>query len=457
VSLALGYVLLNSATAITETLSGENWRRSALGAFLLWRQRRRRHRLEEHVANAAENENTTELSWRMATQFAPSSTGTDYLAPTRFGNVLAATQYTLHKRYGIEMTGLWGPLESAPAVKDAPALAAVKDERSTLDLLANTIFILALFTFESLAFFALRRHWHDALLSLLAVPVAYVVYRLAVRAARTWGDSVLVAFDLHRKDLHDALGLRKSVGAADQFALWDAASGFYLAGGEVAPSELFDDVSASLSVAAPAAVAVTQVGSGIVDVCRRDEWNQQDQQGQETAKNRLILRAIDYSLLMARVGDVSHFGDTDIVLTDARVTRIDDRDVPARVRQGIATATARRPHADDSRLIWTVSRLGEGAALSVNYRLPIWILTTDSPDKLPTVTLEPGLGFYLKWQNNTSVTLTVTSLTPIDPLATPPSLSGTEAELDSDDEKPGVYYADNVSVGPNNPLYLELP
>jgi hypothetical protein len=36
-------------------------------------------------------------------------------------------------------------------------------------------------------------------------------------------------------------------------------------------------------------------------------------------------------------------------------------------------------------------------------------------------------------------------------------LSGTEAELDSDDEKPGVYYADNVSVGPNNPLYLELP
>lgn len=456
VSLALGYVLLNSATAISETLAGENWRRSALGAVLLWWQGRRRRRLEQRAANAADDENTTEISWRVATRFPPSSTGSLYLAPTHFGNVLAATQYTLHDRYGIELTALWGPLESTPAVKDAPALASVKDERSTLDLLANTIFILALFTFECLAFFGLRGRWDEALLSLLALPVAYVVYRLAVRAARTWGDSVLVSFDLHRHDLRDALGLRKSGDAADQFELWDAASGFYLAGGGVAASAVFDEISPSLSIVAPPGLATTPAAVDIADICRKDEWQEHDLEGQETTKNRVVLCAIEYSLLVARVGEAEQFVDTDIVVSDARVTAIGDRDVPIQVRQGVATATAHRLSGDGSSLVWTLSRLDQGAALSLDYQLPIWTLTTDSPDKLPAVSLQPGLGFCLEWQSATTVTLTVTSLTRTDPLSPLPTLSGTDAKLDPDRDEAGVYHATGVTVNAKESLYLEL-
>jgi hypothetical protein len=440
---ALGYILLNSANVITETLSGENWRNSVLGTVLITWQRARRYDLDRRADNAGPNEHRTELKWRLATHYPPRSTGSQYLAPTRFGNVLEATQATLLERYKIDLTALWSPLEAAKDLKGTPALEAVKDERSTLELLANTIFILGLFTFECIAFFGVRRRWHDALVSLLLLPIAYVVYRVAIRAARTWGDSVLAAFDLHRDDLRKALGLRDSIGLEDERELWEDASDFYLPGVEdVDESNLFDASGPLLSAIAPAALTVTTVVNRVVDVV-------------DKKSDHIVLRALEYTFLVARVGEPGLYSDADVVVSDTRLGVIRDEDVPDTVRHRLATATPRRQ--GKATLVWEFSRLEKGAAMTLDYRLPLWTLAVEG-GALPTVSLDPGIGFALEWQQDLqSATIVLTSAAAtMNPLARP-KLAGVDAEFNADEDEPGVYRAEGVAIAAGATLTLTLP
>jgi hypothetical protein len=450
--LAIGYLLLNSANTITETLSGENWRGSPLYGPLTFWQSRRRNRLLRRRDNASEDENRTELSWRLAVHFPPSESS-HYLAPTQLGNVLAATQYTLSNRYGIDLASLWGPLEATSTVKDAPALAAVKDEKSTLDLLANIIFILILFTFEGLVFFGLRGRWDAVLLSLLALPVAYLAYRVAVRAARTWGDSVIVAFDLHRGDLRKALGLREPAGSADERKLWDEATAFYLPGAEDADaSGIFDATPPSLSVSAPATLKVTPVSSSVVDTDGKPDGG------------RIVLRQIDYVLLVARAGEPSRFADADVVVSDPRVVELAEADMPQPVRHGLAAAKVRaQEYHGGLRLIWEVSRLERGASLTLDYKLPLWKLEVTPEGGLPTSAAPDGAnGFKLDFPSSafgTGLTLTLTALTPTDPLKHPRLCLGSEQrKLRPQSENGRIYKSEKLTLTNASPgLWLVLP
>jgi hypothetical protein len=450
---ALGYFLLNSANATTEALSGENWRGSILGSILTGSQRIRRWRLEHRRDKAEGNENETELSWRLATHFPPSSTGTLYLAPTRLGNVLAATQHTLDQRYGIDLTALWGPLESSESVKDSPALASVKEEKSTLDLLANTIFILALFTLEGLAFFGLRQRWREALLSLLALPIAFIAYRVAVRTARTWGDSVIVAFDLHRDELRKSLGLREPAGIVDERELWRKATGFYLPGADdVDPAEVFDASRPTMTVTQPAGLTVTTVASEISDIGG----------GPRTGRKHIVLRTVDYVFLVARAGQAWRFGDADIIVSDPRVVAIDGADLPSKVSHGPASATARlQTTAAAARLIWQITRLDEGGSLTLDYKLPIWTLAAEPEVNLPLEAVVDGVnGFRLNFATTvTDVTLIVTAMTTIDPLSPPRLCLGSERKnLDPSGGDPRIYRSERLSLGAPRPdLWLVLP
>jgi len=450
---AIGYLLLNSVNIVTEALSGENWQRSILYGPLVEVERIRRSRLERRLQDAGPEANQTEIRWRLATHFPPRDTGTLYLAPTRLGNVLAATQQTLNDRYGIDMASLWAPLEAAKVVKDSPALAAVKDERSTLDLLVNMIFILALFAVEGLAFFGLRRRWPEALLSLLVLPVAFIAYRVAVRAARTWGDSVIVAFDLHRDELRKALGLREPAGFADERMLWTAATGFYLPGADdVDAGEIFDPTVATVTVTQPASLAVTTVSSAVVDVGGEPESGQQ----------RIVLRAVNYVLLVARVGEAARFSDADVVVSDTRVVAIADSDVPAAVRHGIAGARASSKMTDaGARVLWRVSRLGEGGSLTLDYALPLWLLTAEPAGSLPARAVIDGKnGFRLVFSAAPANTvLVVTAMTPVDVVSPPRLLLGNEPKhLDPDPDIPRVYRSEPLTLGSTDPvLSLVLP
>jgi hypothetical protein len=236
---SIGYLLLHAANWIIAVLAGQTWRASGLNWLLRMWQLRQRDRLEDRLRHARRAENKAALRWELATRFPTIEPVQRYIQPTRLGDTLVATQHVIRNRYGIDITALWSQMESSEAVKDAPAIAAVKDEKATLDLLANLVFVLMLFAVEAVVYFGYRERWDDVLTALLVLPLAYVAYRVADTSARSWGNAVEVTLDLHRDKMREELGLREHKSAADEHEFWERASRYYLPGGDTSAGDLF--------------------------------------------------------------------------------------------------------------------------------------------------------------------------------------------------------------------------
>jgi hypothetical protein len=386
--LALGYLLLNSANAIIETLSGDTWRGSGLSWLLRRWQLKRRQRLERRLARPRPSDNRTALAWRLATEFPTGENTERYIQPTRLGNVLGATQHTLWQRYGVDSVALWSHMESAKGVKDTPALEVAKDEKATLDLLANQILILVAFALEGLIFFSLRDRYHDALLALLAVVPAVISYRIATSRARSWGSAIGVVFDLHRDELRKELGLREKTSAEDERKLWRLARHFYLPG-QPSPlsAGLFEELSEpKATVTAAPSLKVEQVAIGVVDlVDETREWQAGTDEPVAIANAR-ELRSLEYALIVSR-DEPDRWGDADLVVDDPRLEAVGF--LPAKISEGAISATAHDRSTNHVRLQWRVSGLRAGASLLLGYRLPLWRLMLTTAAAMPTITIEP--------------------------------------------------------------------
>jgi len=355
VILSVGYLLLNAANSIIETMTGQSWRGSPLHAALRNWQLRRRTRLEA----ADEESNRTAHRFMMATRFPPVA---NYVQPTRFGNAIAASQHLILGRYGIELAALWSPMEATEKIKDAPALKVAKDEKATLDLLANLIFVLVLFALEGLIYYSARGRFSSALLASLTIPLAYVAYRVAVTRARAWGDALAVVYDLHRGELQKALGLRASKGLADERKMWSAASHFYLAGGERTPApDLYEaPPTAKPTVTAAPSLKVDLVSTAVVPPTEHPGY-------------RWYLQAFSYLFVVSRPAEQKVFADADFIVEDRRVGAIEA--VPAKLEDDHLIAEAEKvKDSTGVRLIWHVRGLNPGRSFVLAYELPTWIL-----------------------------------------------------------------------------------
>ncbi|MDT0343879.1 hypothetical protein [Streptomyces litchfieldiae] len=136
------------------------------------------------------------------------------VTPTALGNALAAIGDRAGRPYGLDAVAAWPRLYS---VLGEQHRALVDDRRDTVDTAARMCAVMALTAPVSAVLLA-RSGWWLAL-ALVPLALSWISYRGAVQAALAYGESVQVAFDLHRFDLLAALRLAAPAGQADERAL----------------------------------------------------------------------------------------------------------------------------------------------------------------------------------------------------------------------------------------------
>ncbi|MGI5243004.1 hypothetical protein [Dactylosporangium sp. CA-139066] len=126
----------------------------------------------------------------------------DQVRATALGNALAAAEGRAGARFGWDAVVAWPRLY--PLLGDRTR-TIVDDRRDTVDAAARLAVVAALTTVVTVALLGASGGW--IALTLVPLAVSWLSYRGAVQAAIAYGESVEVAFDLHRFDLLAALHL----------------------------------------------------------------------------------------------------------------------------------------------------------------------------------------------------------------------------------------------------------
>lgn len=135
----------------------------------------------------------------------------ELLRPTALGNVLASMEERAGTAYGWDTTVVWPRLY--PLLGEN-VRAIVDDRRTLLDISCRLTVTAAVSAAASAALLAATGWW--LLLALVPLALSRVAYHAAVRAAISYGESVRVAFDLHRFDLYPALRLDPPANLAEE-------------------------------------------------------------------------------------------------------------------------------------------------------------------------------------------------------------------------------------------------
>ena len=147
--------------------------------------------------------------------------------PTRLGNTIAAFEDYSRTRYGMDTVALWPRL--IPLLKEAKYTDFVTQEKSVFDFLLNTFVVVVVFGIELVYLnLFLGRIALSAGIGIAALGISYMLYRGMIIAARQWGTTVRVAFDLYRYDLRRRLGLHPAETFEAEYKLWQQVSCFLL-------------------------------------------------------------------------------------------------------------------------------------------------------------------------------------------------------------------------------------
>jgi hypothetical protein len=143
----------------------------------------------------------------------------DNTLPTRFGNAVRAFETHPRRRYGLDGIAVWPRIASMLTESERKDL-----DEATTDL-AFWVNALVVILVGGIVVF-LERLWHPpgGLVSTFALEAAIAaatslaaafVYWQAIAAAVRWGDPVRAAFDVHRLQLYDVLGMQRPSTAAE--------------------------------------------------------------------------------------------------------------------------------------------------------------------------------------------------------------------------------------------------
>jgi hypothetical protein len=441
--LSLGYLLLNAANWILDLLSGQISGLSELAYVLRKLQLRQHAVLQQRIDKRRGGDNPSAGWYQMATRFPTTDPVHQYIQPTRLGNALLATRDIISRRYGIDITTLWAQMEAVDGIKDAPALEGVKDEKATLDLLLNLTFVLAVFGLQAHVYFAIWEDWDAAVKSLLVLPLAYLVYRIAVNAARAWGNAVEVTLDLHRGDLRKELGIREPKDFADERRLWENARIVYLPGSRLEPApDLFRAVvPATADVTSAAPLEVERVRADLVDVSG------------ESAGTEFLLRYVDYLFVVSGAKPAFYGPGADFLVDDRRIARVDT--LPQAVTNGAIKAEASE-HASDvgTVLRWRVTGLSFGTSLTVGYRLPLWRLVVTGAGNARLTSQKDGHVLTIPGVGGDKVSLSFRSYAP----ETSPPVVKLGSKAITLVPGRGVYEARDIAIPTRNPpFWITLP
>jgi hypothetical protein len=165
----------------------------------------------------------SELERRLDLSF-PSETKA--VLATSLGNTIKAWEEYPRTRYGMDAVALWPRL--VPLLQQTKFLEFVSQEKSVFDFLLNTCLVVGVLGLELTYLCLFTGAWAKALLIPLAtIVLVYVLYQGLVVAAREWGTTVRVAFDLHRYELYKRLALKPTWTFEEERVLWEQISQFF--------------------------------------------------------------------------------------------------------------------------------------------------------------------------------------------------------------------------------------
>lgn len=237
--LALSYYILSMSSVIFKLATGELWANSlAIGPlFLKWQKMKL-------VAPLAQRPDTPQNE--------------DRIVPTHLGNVFSRAYDVIQNRYGIDAPTMWLHMETLLA-KERPELASrIDNERSTLDFLLMLAFVLFGFAIEHTIVHPWLQTPTSLWWSLVFLIVSFGVYRSALNRGRSLADALVLAFDLYRDKLREALHFRACVSAEDERALWrDAAQWVQTRNLQTESRAYFDSIFPSPPADPPLSIATS--------------------------------------------------------------------------------------------------------------------------------------------------------------------------------------------------------
>ncbi|MHB8595907.1 MAG: hypothetical protein ACYDER_03755 [Ktedonobacteraceae bacterium] len=371
--LVVAYIFLSLNKVTLRIMTGEAWMFTLLGDVCIKLQKRRRDKLMK----ASNISGVRGLAERLAfvTDF-PEEDG--YLEPTALGNVLNATASYIWQHYGIDMVALWPHMNTAIGT-DSTLSSSVTNEKSTLDFLVNLSFILILFSLELLLMFLKTYQFGVRVLwVLLPLALSYAVYQTTVIQARTWGDVVQEAFDLHRKDLKTNLGLRDFTSQEDERQVWRKVSAWLLWGNPA--DDCFADQSAP---ATPTVTCSNNIKIAVQTMIVEASSNKQEfKQEQSTMFGFYqIFQYTQYMLFVSSTGTSDKTGllagayafisDTQVPVPDTQVAVIDE---PTYAPSNSPELHPEIIRSDDPTiadgLLWTIKHLHYDGATMIRYSVP---------------------------------------------------------------------------------------
>jgi hypothetical protein len=144
-----------------------------------------------------------------------------------YNNIIAAFEDYPRTRYGIDTIALWPRL--VPILKEERFTDFVSQEKSVLDFLLNMFAVLLVLSIELVYLTLFLGRVEFAIgICIFAFTVSWMLYEGSVIAARQWGTTVRVAFDLYRHNLWHRLGLRPTERFQEEYVRWQQVSRFLL-------------------------------------------------------------------------------------------------------------------------------------------------------------------------------------------------------------------------------------
>jgi len=143
------------------------------------------------------------------------------VAPTRFGNRMAAIDSYTSARYGMDANLIWHRLRQANNKTDA--WQAVDDAKAALDFIVSSLWVHVLVAFVTLTTMPLLWHQSRAVfvsLIIASIFFAFTFHAAAMEAVTSYGRELSAALDLNRWSLLSALHLPTPLNAEEEYEIW---------------------------------------------------------------------------------------------------------------------------------------------------------------------------------------------------------------------------------------------
>ena len=203
--------------------TGELLATTPIGSWLTDRERRRIELVEKAILD--EDAKPGSISLRTDDTKLPPSWKA---APTRLGNVLAGANFSLSNRYGFDLAATWVHLQTLLAKDEKELATALDDERVPMEVLVSLAMVVVVFGVEAAVVSLVTNQPTGSLVLLVALPVAYGLYRAACARAASYVDLVKAAVDLHRDVLAEELGIEKTDDIEKEKVEWHAIADWFL-------------------------------------------------------------------------------------------------------------------------------------------------------------------------------------------------------------------------------------